>query len=72
MSDNEFFNFVGGALVSSLISRYPRLRPTRGRAHGRYGLQTLPHRKQAAYGYSFAVHGVAPKQIIEQAGKPKG
>jgi hypothetical protein len=35
-------------------------------------LQTLPHTKLAAYGYSFAVHGRAPKQVFEEADKTNG
>jgi hypothetical protein len=33
--------------------------------------QTLPHTKQAAYGYSFAVRRAVPK-LIGEAGKTKG
>jgi hypothetical protein len=34
--------------------------------------QTLPHTKQAAYGYSFAVRRAVPNQLIGEAGKTKG
>lgn len=64
LSDNEFCHFETRAALSQIDMAVAQASVRPASTHemaADNGPQTLPHMKLAAYGYSFAVHGVGLK-----------